>query len=168
MWAPADDAQRLFLGNWAAMRLGVPGISRAEDFGPFEAIAVLVDGALAAVVVYHGYQPERQSIEMSVAADTPAWLTRKVILEVLRYPFEQLSINRAGAGVPHRNRKALRLDKGVGFREEGVLRDAFGPGNHCVVLRMLRSDYLAAVKRFTCGGKKVDPEAARSGEGRQG
>lgn len=162
LWAPASDEERLFCGEWVARRIAIPGITGAADFIPYEALCVLADERLVAVVLYHAYQPSRRTIEMTIAADSPLWATRRTILALLEYPFEQLQVNRIGAGVSHRNPRAIRLDKGVGFREEGVLRDAFGPGHHMVVLRMLRADYIATRRKWSRHGKEVLAKGARS------
>ncbi len=41
----------------------------------------------------------------------------------------------------HENKRALKFNRGVGFKEESVLRHHFGRGCHAVICRMFTEDY---------------------------
>lgn len=114
-----------------------------SPFGPAQAIGVLDrDGTLVAGVVYHAYDPDCQSIELSFAADTPKWLTRSLICELLSYPFDKLNLNRINAATPKSATDARRFIERFGFRREGVATDGFGPGENAILSRLLKREWL--------------------------
>lgn len=115
----------------------------ASPFGPAQAIGVINEaGVLVAGVVYHNYDPDCLSVEMSFAADTPKWLTRKLICELLGYPFNALGINRVNACTPVTATDALRFIERFGFRREGVATDGFGPGCNAIISRLLKREWV--------------------------
>lgn len=74
------------LAPWAAAR-----IERCErGFGPCQALGVAKGDELIAVVVFHNWQPEAGVVEVSAAADTPRWYSRKLIKAALGYAFDEL------------------------------------------------------------------------------
>lgn len=91
-------------------------------------------------VVFHDYHPEFGTMAFSLAADTPRWVTRRLIGKILAYPFEQLKINKLWSATAISNDRALRLAKGLGFKKEATLAHHFGK-DHAIVLRMLKKDY---------------------------
>lgn len=105
------------------------------------AIGVVSGGNLLAGVVFNEYQQDYGTIAVSVAADSPRWAAKGVIRGILAYPFEQLNVNKVWSAMLHTNERAIRFNKGLGFRQEAVLRDHFGVGKHAVVTRMMRRDY---------------------------
>ena len=128
-----DDKDRL--GNWALAR-----ITRVPSWGEwFEAIGLERDGVLAAVVVYTFWSGA--DIAMHVAA-VPGrrWLTRGFLRAVFRYPFVQLGCRRVTGYVPALNADALRFDAHLGFRREGVMREALDNGEDVIVLGMLERE----------------------------
>ena len=83
------------------------------------------------------------SVEVTIAADSPRWATRQTIQTLLAYPFMQLKCQRVSAFVRKGNKRARRLNEGLGFVLEGRLRDA-GPNNETVLLYgITRKDYVA-------------------------
>lgn len=114
-----------------------------SPFGPAQAIGVLSeDGTLIAGVVYHAWEPEFQSVEMSFAADTPKWLSRNLICELVGYPFDRLSCNRINAATPKNATAARRFIDKFGFKREGVATDGFGPGQDVIISRLLKREWL--------------------------
>lgn len=112
------------------------------DFGPCVAIGVVdTSGNPMAGVVYHDYQKEFGTIQLSVAAVTPRWATKNVIRGLLMYPFHQLGCHLIWASTPHKNERVIRFNKGIGFTQEAVLRDRYGPGVHAVIFRMMRTAF---------------------------
>lgn len=137
---------RLALGHdreiaaWVATRIPHVNTFGAENSRAF---GVVCDDTLVAGVVFNEYQPDYGTIAVSVAADTPRWAARGIIKGILSYPFEQLNVNKLWSAMMHTNERAIRFNKGIGFTQEAVLRDHFGPRKHAVITRMLRSDYQA-------------------------
>lgn len=115
----------------------------ASPFGPAQAIGVLnAADQLVAGVVYHNYDPDCLSVELSFAADTPKWLTRKLICELLNYPFETMGLNRITGCTPDNATSALAFLERFGFKREGVAKDGFGPGVNAVVSRLLKREWV--------------------------
>ncbi len=121
-----------------------------NEIGPFTAIGVARDGVPVAGVIYHGYDKKFDTMMMSIAADTPRWAQRGVLLGLLHYPFEQLRVRKLWAIVASSNKRALRFDKGIGFTQEAILARHFGK-DHAVVLRMFRADYEKFKQRMRNG-----------------
>lgn len=134
------------VADWVAAR--IPHVRWPEKFGSPEKVTTIGlerEGRLIAGFVYHGYDSDWHSIEMSMAAIGPRWATWPTIMAVLHYPFEQLGCNVVAAAVPHTNRRALKANAAIGFRQEGVLRHRFGR-DHAVIQSMLRREYDRLVK----------------------
>lgn len=121
---------------WVAARIFGAGAS----FDPCAAIGVERDGDLAAGVVYHDWQPDFLTIQMSIAAATPRWASPAAVAALLRYPFVQLGANRAWVAVPARNTRSMRLAAGLGFIEEARLAEHFGDDD-AVILRMFKREW---------------------------
>ena len=109
------------------------------DLRPCKCLAVLRDEKIAAVAVYNNYRDA--SIELSFAAETPRWATRDAIGTILWYPFGQLRCRRIGTIAPARHAKALKLNRGIGFREVGVFLDFF-PNDNGIAFEMTRRWFL--------------------------
>ena len=63
-------------------------------------------------------------------------------MAILRYPFVQLAVNKCWTAIPHDNERAIRFNKGIGFKQEAVLRHQFGPKRHAAICSMMRGEYL--------------------------
>jgi L-amino acid N-acyltransferase YncA len=93
-------------------------------------------GELRAGVVYTEYSGA--NIVTAIALDEP--MTRKFLITVLWYPFVQLKTHRITALVERANMKSLRLCEHLGFKLEGILREAAIDGGDILLLGMLRSE----------------------------
>lgn len=122
------EATRVLLGwdaavaEWVRQRLTVPPIAA---WGPCTAIGIARGGELVAGVVYNNYRPP--SIEASIASTTPAWCSRRNLAAIFAYPFHQLECRRLGAMTEVTNQPARAFLCRLGFRQEGVLRQALPP-----------------------------------------
>jgi len=70
----------------------------------------------------------------------------EAIIEVLRYSFGELELNRIGAVVYIENKASFNLLKGLGFSKEGELRDYFFQNNkyHTThILSLLKSEWVS-------------------------
>ena len=113
------------VADWVARR--IPHVGSGEAFGPCRAIGVQAqDGRPLGGVVFSNWQPACRSIEASFAADTPRWLTRRIIAAILAYPFVQLDCQRITTLTPRRARAARRFIDAFGFKREGLVRKGFG------------------------------------------
>lgn len=124
------------VGAWVKARL--PNMPRLPV--PFVGIGVIDGAQLVAGVLFHNYLPEFGSIEVSIAADTPRWLSRNRVSLILGYPFRQLGCGRVSAAIMASNRRSIRLCEGLGFEREGLVRRGFGRDD-AVILGLLREDW---------------------------
>jgi RimJ/RimL family protein N-acetyltransferase len=130
----------------------IPHMAGWGDFGACKAIGVVDDhGQAIAGAVFHDYQPKYKTVQLSMAATSPRWATRGNIYWILRYPFEEIGINKVWTATSHLNERALRFNEGIGFKREAVLAHHFGHKQHAVICRMFRSDYARLVERLNHG-----------------
>jgi RimJ/RimL family protein N-acetyltransferase len=110
------------IAKWVGEQIG-----RDIEWGPCEAIGVVdAQDNLVGGVVFNNYQPHFGNIEVSFAAIRRDWLTPSLCAGILRYPFDQLKVNRITTLSPKRNRRARQFLKKFGFVEEGNVRGGFG------------------------------------------
>lgn len=128
-----DDKVRC--GAWAIER-----IAHVPSWGEwYEAIGWEREGSLTAVVVYNLYSGA--DIAMHIAAVPGGhWLTRGFLRAVFRYPFVQLGCRRVTGYVPLTNLNAQRFDEHLGFRREGLMREALPNGEDVIVYGMLERE----------------------------
>lgn len=79
-----------------------------------------------------------------MAATSPRWASPSVIRGLLSYCFNQLGVNKAWTATPHTNTRAIRFNKGIGFRQEATLRHHFGPNVHAVICSMIKTEWEAS------------------------
>lgn len=132
-----------FLAAWAAKQ--IPHIGKDENFGQYKAVGVATGDTpgdrLMAVIVFHDYYKQYRHCQISVASCNPRWATKKTIRDVLAFPFLQFDCNLVWTVTPHTSDRVIRFNKAIGFTQEGILADRFGPDVHAVVCRMRRKDY---------------------------
>jgi RimJ/RimL family protein N-acetyltransferase len=61
--------------------------------------------------------------------------------QLRHYVFRQAGARKLWVAIPHKNERAIRFNRGIGMRQDGVLREHFGRGSHAVILSMLRKEY---------------------------
>jgi RimJ/RimL family protein N-acetyltransferase len=108
------------VAEWVRQRLPMIG-----EWGPATAIGIARGGELIAGVVYNNFR--WLSIEASIASTSPAWCSRRNLAAIFSYPFRQLQCRRLGALTEVTNQPARAFLCRLGFREEGVLRQALPP-----------------------------------------
>lgn len=116
-------------------------IPHVTEFEKCAAIGVVRNDAIIAGMVYHDYQPEARTIQLSMAASSPRWAVREIIKGFLDYPFIQLGVYKVWTATPIGNIRAIRVNEKTGFKREAVLAHHFGPRNHAVICRMLAPEY---------------------------
>lgn len=125
------------VARWVADRIETVG---SKGFGPCAAIGIATDH-LVAGMVYHDYQPDFGTVQLSMAATSPVWARRENIVALLDYPFNQLDCFKVWTLTPIDNERALKVNRHVGFTQEAVLAHQFGRKRHGIVMRMLRPDF---------------------------
>lgn len=114
----------------------------SDVFSPSVAIGVINNkGGIVAGVVYHDYTEidGGGNMQMSIASTNPWWLTKKRLGGIFHYPFVQANCHRVTALVNSRNARSLKLAKGLGFKQEGVMRDYY-IDDDAIILGLLRKD----------------------------
>ena len=126
------------VAQWVEAR--IPHMN-GQPFGPSSAIGVVTGADVPiAGVVFHDYQPQYGNAMISVAADTPRWLTKPLITGIMRVPFVQYGLNRLTAITPPGETSVSRFLTKFGFRREGVVR--LGLGNQdAVIWGLLATDW---------------------------
>ena len=81
----------------------------ANAIGNCKTIGVIdQDGKLIAGLVYHGYDPAAQTIEITGAAlPKSGWLTRETIRRMYEYPFDQIGVQMIVQRTPADNKHLL-------------------------------------------------------------
>lgn len=102
--------------DWISERIG-------EEVVEGYPVAVIRDNEIAAVACYH--QLRGLNCEMSLAADDPRWISKKVVQFLLWFPFYHFDVNRITAMTKKKNKRARKLIEGVGFKLEGRMRDVY-------------------------------------------
>jgi RimJ/RimL family protein N-acetyltransferase len=143
------------VADWVAAQ--IPHL-QGGSFGPCSAIGVVDNEILVAGVVYHDYQQSCKTIQLSMMASTPRWAQRGIVRALLHYPFMQIGVQKVWTTTPHTNERAIRFNKGIGFKQEAVLARHFGEA-HAVICRMFRKDYERLFMRKDDGQKSTGSSA---------
>lgn len=126
------------IAAWVANR--IPHLT-GPGFGQCQAIGILSsDEELLAGVVFHDWIPAHRTIQLSLAADSPRWARRGVVGEFLAYPFDELDVRKVWTATPHKNERALRINRGFGFKQEAILARHYGD-QHAVICRLFQHEY---------------------------
>lgn len=130
------------LAIWAAQQIS----HMTNGFGPCKVIGIgeIDKDKLYAAIIYHNYVEQKsgyKTCEVSIAAATPRWAQRGIIRALLSVPFEQYGVKKLYSMMGHENERAIRFNKGIGFREEATLRHHFGHGKHAIVTSMMEREY---------------------------
>lgn len=139
-----------WVADWVASRL-----TETTRFKDGQALGIFgAGGQLLAGVVYHGWRPQTGNIEASVAAVSPRWARRGVLRAVFHYPFEQLECRRVTAIVADHNERSRRFLEGIGFVQEGVMREG-SIGGDAIIYGLLRSEAERWLKAEVGDGRQV-------------
>lgn len=123
----ADD----YLKEWTAKKIGITG------FGPSTAIGVQRNGKIIAAAVYHDFRDGQ--IEASLAANSQSWASRSVLHAMFAYPFLQVGANRLLVTCNESNSKAMKMNRQLGFTQEGRLRQLYAP-HDAIIWGMLMAE----------------------------
>ena len=133
-----------YVRAWVAKRIGIRG------FGPSTARGVQKDGQLIAGAVFHDYRDGQ--VEASLSADSPKWATRSVLYSLFAYPFIQMDANRLLVTCDESNKKAMKMNRQLGFTPEGILRQMYYP-NDAIIFGMLKDECKWITKKEIQYGK---------------
>jgi len=119
--------------KWVAVRVG------EEDFEGGVAIGLEEDGEIIAGVVYTHFTQASITAHIA-AAPGKRWMNKEFLRRIFAYPFVQLKCNRITGLVRVDNLDAQRFDEHLGFKREGLLRQACTDGTDMILYGMLRSE----------------------------
>jgi len=146
------------VGHWVASR--IPHLQTVENLGEYIAIGIVSDeDEIMAGAVFNNYRGT--NIEIQFASVDARWATKENIGSLLSYPFVQLGVSRLTAVVSKNNKRVRKFLLGIGFKNEGTLRNAFllpdGSPENAIIYGMIRKEagkWLEGVshgKVSTCG-----------------
>lgn len=123
---------------WVAKMLPMP--FKPEEFGPSTTIGIkdATTGKMIAGAVYHRWRGF--DCELTFAASSPRWCRKGVLAALFNYPFEQRGCTRMTLIIGSNNKRAIKLNLGLGFKLEGIARRAYDGHNDAWVLGMLREE----------------------------
>ncbi|MGV2052609.1 N-acetyltransferase [Agrobacterium sp. 22-209-1] len=88
---------------------------KGRDFGNCQAMAICEDDKLIGGMVWHNYEPEAGVIEISGAATSSKWLTRKTLAAMFGIPFKEWGIQCLVMRVAPEDEALHRMLKAYGF-----------------------------------------------------
>lgn len=111
------------IGRYVASKQG-----QTKEWQNYSAIGLLNSNEeLVAGVVFDCYQ--HPNILMHISAER---LSRGFMDAIVRYPFEQLQCKRITGTILKSNKKSRRFANHMGFKLEGVMRNAHEDGDVCI------------------------------------
>lgn len=143
------------LAKWVASQ--IPHVS---EFGPSRAIGIMDDDRILGAIVYHDYQPLYRTCQISMASSSPKWCTKRVVKDILAFPFIQYGCNKVWTATPHTSERVIKFNLALGFRREATLKDHFGPKSHAVICEMHQKYFLNRYMKEMDHGKKQGQSAA--------
>lgn len=106
----------------AAFVASIPPFIQNRGWGNIQAIGFALDEQLIAGVVYQNWSPEHGVIEMSAAATSPRWLTRKSLLAIFGFPFDELGCQMVVFRIGEHNDRMRSIARRYGFVETIIPR----------------------------------------------
>ena len=97
----------------------------------------VINNDIKAVVVYCGFFGKSCMIHVSSVGQH--WMTRDFLKKVFDYPFNTLKLKVIIGTVAGNNKKALRLDRHLGFKDVATIPDAHDEGD--LVILEMRPEY---------------------------
>lgn len=128
--------------RWCAAR--IPHVGHAGFSGGGWAVGVVRQRQIAAVVVFHDWQPDHGTVQLSCAAATPIWATRRMVGAILGLAFQGTlgaAVNKVWTAIPHTNARAIRFNVGIGLKREATLRQHYGHRTHAVICSILAPEW---------------------------
>lgn len=137
---PRNDKENEYLCKWAADKIGQDEFKNARGLG------FANSKGLIAVVVLHDHS--HPNVFLSWAATTPRWMNKGVLFTIYNWAYNQLKCERITGLVEKNNRRARKVDEGLGMKLEGVLRKASPSGQDLMVYGLLRREAEELIRRL--------------------
>jgi hypothetical protein len=101
-----------------------------------------VDGNLVAVIAFCGFLPNCCS--MHIASVGENWMSKDLLWACFDYPFKKLEKKVILVGINAENKKAVNLNRHLGFRDEAIIKDAHENGD--LLLMSMRKEHCKWLK----------------------
>lgn len=122
-----DDKERV--AAWVAERVG-----HISSWGDYYAMGAELNGELVSGIVLNGMTDSNATCHIAVSKPTRA--LSELLDHAFVYAFGQLKLRRLTAFIEEANDKSLKLNRHIGFVDEGVMRSA-GTGGQDIRIRVL-------------------------------
>lgn len=122
------------VASWVCAGLGI----RRDELGACLALGFVLEKRPIGGLIYHGLQDG--SVWWTIYTVDKRWCTRRVLRVIFGLAFDALGCHRINIIVSKSNVKSLKLVKGLGFVQEGILRKYRGSGEDCYIFGMLKSE----------------------------
>lgn len=127
------DAVKAFVANG----LFAPG----RQFGPSTAIGFAnADEGLVAGFVYHNWEPDNGTIELSGYSTCRSWVNKQRLNVIFEYPFDQVGCRALVARHSERNKRVRRIWSALGA-EQTLVPELRGPGEAEVISVLTRETW---------------------------
>lgn len=127
-----DDKDRV--GEWVQQQTG-----HKVPWGSFYAMGAEVNGQIVCGVVFNNFTESNATAH--IAASKPSKLFLKLLDHAANYAFRFCKLRRLTGFVAETNSKALKIDKRIGFVEEGVMAQAGADGQDVIILVLWPENY---------------------------
>lgn len=102
-------------------------------------IGVVYGGKLIAGIILHDIR-KGHDVWLTIYATDKRWCQRRVLRLVFGLAFDELKVNRINILVDTDNNDCLKLVQGLGFKQEGLLRQYRDNKKDCYFMGMLRKE----------------------------
>ena len=125
------------VADWVSKEIfGVSG-----QFNMCRSVGIIKGGKIIAGIVYNNYHERPDgtplTIEMSIASIDKSWCTRHNLKALFAIPFTQLRLGRVQTLCSANEGDIVNFNKRLGFKQEGVHREAWATGGDALSFSML-------------------------------
>lgn len=138
-----DVDKGLELIRWAGSLIPHIGVDGGFD-RPFSLFEVVSDeGKRLSAIIFHDFQPEAGTMQVSAASSSPYWANPDVLHTLLSYAFDTNKVRKLWMAIPASSEEVLKFNTHLGFRWEAILRKHFSPTEDAIILSMMEDEYRA-------------------------
>ncbi len=127
-----DDKE--LVGEWVAKE-----VEQRCSWGEFYAMGAETDGQITSGVVFNNFNETNATCHIAVSKPNKLFL--ELLDHAALYAFKSCGLKRLTGFVEADNSKAIKLDKHIGFVEEGVMEKAGSEGQDMVMLVLWPQNY---------------------------
>lgn len=132
-----QDAQVM---HWACREMKL----KPYPDGLYRAIGIVHNGKNIGACIWHNYHEDNFGkpllIEVTLVTIDKRWATRQNIRELFQYPFQQLRVKRVQATTSRKAKRVRSTLSRLGFKFEGIVRDAHPMGGDAAHYSILRNE----------------------------